>query len=57
VLDAQRWDFDRSMYIQNFLMETLHAIHLDGVNVIGALVWSILDSNEFDTHASQYGSK
>ncbi|KAM3085647.1 hypothetical protein ACMFMG_002715 [Clarireedia jacksonii] len=34
---VQQYDFERSMYYQNFLTETLHAIHSDGVNVIGVL--------------------
>lgn len=54
-IDAQRYDFERSMYYQNFLTETLRAVHLDGVNVIGALAWSWIDNNEFGSFEHQYG--
>ncbi|GKT62964.1 beta-glucosidase A [Colletotrichum tofieldiae] len=53
--DAQRFDFERTMYYQNFLTETLRAIHLDGVNIIGALAWSWIDNNEFGSFDHQYG--
>ncbi|KAI3550641.1 beta-glucosidase A [Colletotrichum filicis] len=53
--DAQRYDFERTMYYQNFLTETLRAIHEDGVNVIGALAWSWIDNNEFGSFEAQYG--
>ncbi|KAH6658921.1 beta-glucosidase [Truncatella angustata] len=52
---VQRYDFERSMYYQNFLAETLHAIHLDGINIIGALAWSWIDNNEFGDYGNQYG--
>ncbi|KAL1962126.1 hypothetical protein VTN77DRAFT_593 [Rasamsonia byssochlamydoides] len=54
-LDAQRYDLERTLYYQNFLQETLKAIHEDGVNVIGALAWSFVDNNEFGSFANQYG--
>lgn len=53
--DAQRYDLERSLYYQDFLQETLKAIHEDGVNVIGALAWSIMDNNEFGSYEEQYG--
>lgn len=52
---TQQFDFERSMYYQNFLTETLHAIHSDNVNVIGALAWSWIDNNEFGDYKNQYG--
>ncbi|KAI1870300.1 uncharacterized protein JN550_005228 [Neoarthrinium moseri] len=54
-LRVQQFDFERSMYYQNFLTETLHAVHSDGVNVIGALAWSWIDNNEFGNFGHQYG--
>ncbi|KAI4602344.1 hypothetical protein KJ359_009585 [Pestalotiopsis sp. 9143b] len=54
-LAEKLFDFDRSMYYQNFLTETLHAIHSDGVNVIGALAWSWIDNNEFGDFGNAYG--
>ncbi|EQB56157.1 hypothetical protein CGLO_03851 [Colletotrichum gloeosporioides Cg-14] len=54
-VDAQRYDFERTMYYQNFLTETLRAVHEDGVNVIGALAWSWIDNNEFGSFEQQYG--
>ncbi|PYH93545.1 beta-glucosidase [Aspergillus ellipticus CBS 707.79] len=53
--DAQRQDLERTLYYQDFLQETLKAIHEDGVNVIGALAWSYLDNNEFGSYTNQYG--
>ncbi|KAH8659805.1 beta-glucosidase [Xylariales sp. PMI_506] len=54
-LPVQQYDFERSMYYQNFLTETLHAIHDDGVNVIGTLAWSWIDNNEFGDYDNKYG--
>lgn len=54
-LQVQQFDLDRSLYYQNFLTEMLHAVHADGVNMIGALAWSAFDNNEFGSYASQYG--
>jgi len=54
-VEAQRYDFERTMYYQNFLTEMLRSIHLDGVNVIGALAWSWIDNNEFGSFGQQYG--
>ena len=54
-LDAQRYDLERTLYYQDFLSETLKAIHEDGINVIGALAWSFADNNEFGSFANQYG--
>lgn len=55
VLEAQRYDLDRSIYYQDFLHETLKAIHWDGVNVIGALCWSYVDDDEFSQYYAQFG--
>ena len=38
----QLYDLERTLYYQEFLRETLKAIYEDGVNVIGALGWSVL---------------
>ncbi|RJE25237.1 beta-glucosidase [Aspergillus sclerotialis] len=54
-LDQQRYDLERTLYYQAFLIETLKAIHEDGVNVIGALAWSIMDTNEFGSFDSRFG--
>jgi beta-glucosidase/6-phospho-beta-glucosidase/beta-galactosidase len=54
-LDAQRYDMERSIYFQAFLTEVLRAVHEDGVNVIGALAWSFIETNEFGTFDDHYG--
>ncbi|KAI5271920.1 beta-glucosidase [Aureobasidium subglaciale] len=54
-LPEQRYDLERTLYFQAFLTETLKAIHLDGVKVIGALAWSFIDNNEFGSYENQYG--
>ncbi|KAF7592411.1 hypothetical protein BBP40_000259 [Aspergillus hancockii] len=54
-LDAQRYDLERTLYYRDFLTETLKAVHEDGVNVIGALAWSLADNNEFGSYGEQYG--
>jgi beta-glucosidase/6-phospho-beta-glucosidase/beta-galactosidase len=54
-LHAQRYDLERTLYYQDFLTETLKAMHEDGVNVIGALAWSLADNNEFGSYGEQYG--
>ncbi|KAJ5819203.1 beta-glucosidase [Penicillium riverlandense] len=54
-LDAQRYDLERTIYYQAFLTEVLRAVHEDGVNVIGALAWSFIETNEFGTFDSHYG--
>jgi hypothetical protein len=36
-LVEQLYDLERTLYYQEFLRETLKPMHLDGVNVIGAL--------------------
>lgn len=54
-LDAQRYDLERTLYYQAFLTEVLKSIHHDGVNVMGALAWSIVETNEFGTFDHRYG--
>ncbi|KAI5195382.1 glycoside hydrolase family 1 protein [Aureobasidium subglaciale EXF-2481] len=54
-LPEQRYDLERTLYFQAFLTETLKAIYLDGVKVIGALAWSFIDNNEFGSFENQYG--
>jgi beta-glucosidase/6-phospho-beta-glucosidase/beta-galactosidase len=54
-LPTQLFDFERSMYYQNYLTEILHAIHSDNVNIIGALAWSWIDNNEFGNYNDHYG--
>lgn len=51
----QRMDVERSLYYLDFLAEMVKAISEDGVNVIGALGWSVLDNNEFGSYEQQYG--
>lgn len=55
VLDAQRYDMERTIYYQAFLTEVLRAVNEDGVNIIGALAWSFIETNEFGTFDSHYG--
>ena len=54
-LDAQRLDLERSIYYQAFLTEVLRAVHEDGVNMMGALAWSFIETNEFGTFDDHYG--
>ncbi|RAL13257.1 glycoside hydrolase [Aspergillus homomorphus CBS 101889] len=54
-LDAQRYDLERTLYYHFFLREVITAIHEDGINVIGALAWSVLDNNEFGSFDNMYG--
>ena len=51
--DGQRYDVERSLYYLDFVQEVLKSIYEVGVNVIGALAWSVHDNNEFGTFASQ----
>ena len=53
--DAQRYDFERASYFEDFLSEILKATHADGVNVIVAFAWSVMDNNEFESYEQQYG--
>ncbi|PYH46479.1 glycoside hydrolase [Aspergillus saccharolyticus JOP 1030-1] len=54
-LNAQRYDLERTLYYHFFLREVLTAIHEDGINVVGALAWSVLDNDEFGSYANMYG--
>ncbi|MCJ1314657.1 hypothetical protein MMC25_008339 [Agyrium rufum] len=45
-LDGQRYDLEKTIYYQAFLTEMLKAMHEDGVNVVGALAWAYLETNE-----------
>lgn len=38
---AQQYDLERTLYYQSFLREMLKSIYEDGVNVVGALAWSL----------------
>jgi hypothetical protein len=40
-IEAQRYDLERSLYYKYFLSEMLKSIYEDGVNVVGALAWTI----------------
>jgi hypothetical protein len=40
-VEAQRYDLERSLYYKYFLSEMLKSIYEDGVNVVGALAWTI----------------
>jgi beta-glucosidase/6-phospho-beta-glucosidase/beta-galactosidase len=55
VLDAQRYDLERSIYYKSFLEEMLKAIWLDGINIIGSLAWSFVDNDEFGSVVQRYG--
>lgn len=54
-LAAQRFDLERTLYYEDFLTEMMKARVEDGVNVIGALAWSLQDNNEFGRYGEQYG--
>ena len=54
-IDAQRYDLERSIYYRAFLTEVLRAVNEDGVNVMGALAWSFIETNEFGTFDDHYG--
>ena len=53
--DAKRYDFERASYFEDFVSEILKATHEDGVNVIAAFAWSIMDNNEFGSYEQRYG--
>ena len=53
-IDAQRYDFERATYYEQFLAEMLKFIYLDGINIIAAFGWSIMDNNEFGSYEQQY---
>lgn len=38
---AQQYDLERTLYYQSFLREMLKSIYEDGINVVGALAWSL----------------
>jgi beta-glucosidase/6-phospho-beta-glucosidase/beta-galactosidase len=54
-MGVQRYDLERSLYYQLFLTEVLRAVNEDGVNVIGTLAWSFIETNEFGTFDAHYG--
>ena len=54
-VNAQRYDLERAEYYVDYLSEMLKAMYEDGVNVIGAFAWSIVDNNEFGSYEQQYG--
>ncbi|EXJ93761.1 beta-glucosidase [Capronia coronata CBS 617.96] len=54
-LANQRFDSPRSDYLVSNLNEILKAIWEDGVQVLGAFVWSFADDWEMGTYASQFG--
>lgn len=41
-------DDDRIFYYREYLRQMLLAIHVDGVNVKGYMLWSLLDNFEWD---------
>lgn len=54
-VNAQRYDLERTLYYQDYLNEVLKAVHEDGINMLGAIAWSLMDNNEFGSLANQYG--
>lgn len=54
-LGDQLFDQARSIYYRSFLDATLKAIHLDGVEVLGAFAWSFADNWEFGDYEQQFG--
>lgn len=54
-LQDQLFDSPRSQYYLSFLSELLWAIWEDGVDVVGAIVWTWADDWEFGSYTSQFG--
>lgn len=54
-LESQRNDLPRTLYYDSYLTEILNCIHKDGINIIGAIGWSMLDNWEFGTFAQHFG--
>ena len=54
-LASQLNDLPRSLYYEAFLTEILNCIHEDGINIIGAVGWSMLDNWEFGSFAQHFG--
>lgn len=48
-------DLTRSLYYQSYLTEILNCIHVDGIKMIGALGWSMMDNWEFGTFDQHFG--
>ncbi|KAJ5808778.1 beta-glucosidase 1A [Penicillium riverlandense] len=54
-LDMQRNDLPRSLYYESYLTEMLNLIHEDGVNMIGAIAWTMLDNWEWGSFDPHFG--
>jgi len=54
-VNAQRYDFERATYYQQFLAEMMKVIYEDHVNIVAAFGWIIMDNNEFGSYEQQYG--
>ncbi|KAJ0426814.1 glycoside hydrolase superfamily [Aspergillus carlsbadensis] len=54
-LDDTRFDIQRSEYFLSYLTEVLKSIWEDGVNVMGALMWTWVDNWEWGTYAHAFG--
>lgn len=54
-LVAQQSDLPRGLYYKSYLTEILNCIHKDGINVIGAVAWGVLDDWEFGTYTQHFG--
>jgi hypothetical protein len=54
-VDAQRFDFERATYYEQFNAEMLKCIYIDNINIVAAFGWSIMDNNEFGSYEQQYG--
>jgi beta-glucosidase/6-phospho-beta-glucosidase/beta-galactosidase len=54
-LASQANDLPRTLYYNSYLTEILNCIHEDGINIIGAIGWSMLDNWEFGTYAQHFG--
>lgn len=54
-LDLQRYDLLKTSYYLVYLTELLKVIHRDHVNIIGALAWSFIESNEFGSLVPHHG--
>lgn len=51
----QRNDLPRWLYYEAYLTEILNCIHKDGINIIGAMAWGMLDDWEFGTYNQHFG--
>lgn len=54
-LDDERFDVQRSEHYTSMLNEMLHSIWEDGVQLLGAVMWSFADNWEWGTYDHRFG--